>query len=100
MKRIDSAVYEANKIEGNGKLKYQLWVDSGGKLYVRIEDNAAAGTFSGLLFSTADYAAYRNAASSIGQPHGYDLSENKVKQSANMNDGAFLKAVLRHLLPE
>lgn len=100
MKQIQSATAEAPKLEGSGKLKYLLWIDSEGNLYVQIEDNAAAGTFSGLLFSVPKYSAARNRTDSIGQPIGYDLVKNEQCVSANTNDGAFLKAVLRHLLPE
>lgn len=99
MKQIQSAIAEAPKLEGGGKLQYRLWVDGEGYLYVQIEDNAAAGTFSGLLFSVSNYASVRKNTESIGQPLGYDLVEGKERISANTNDGAFLKAVLRHLLP-
>ncbi|MEI7590527.1 MAG: hypothetical protein WCJ49_04380 [Deltaproteobacteria bacterium] len=100
MKQIQSAVAEAQKIEGSGKLKYRIWVDGEGDLYVQIEDNAAAGTFSEMLFSVSKYATVRKNTASIGQPVGYDLTNREQRVSANKNDGAFLKAVLRHLLPE
>lgn len=99
MKQIQSAIAEAPKLEGGGKLKYRLWVDGEGNLYVQIEDNAAAGTFSKLLFSESKYSSVRENTESIGQPVGYDLAEGKQRVSTNTNDGAFLKAVLRHLLP-
>lgn len=100
MKQIQSAIEEAPKIEGGGKLKYRLWVNGEGNLYVQIEDNAAAGTFSELLFSVSTYASLRNRNESIGQPSGYDIASGQQRVSANTNDSAFLKAVLRHLLPE
>ena len=99
MKQIQSAIEEAPKLEGSGKLKYRLWIDGQGNLYVQIEDNAAAGTFSELLFSVSNYASVRDNTKSIGQPLGYDLANGQQRVSANTNDGAFLKAVLRHLLP-
>ena len=99
MKQIQSAIAEAPKLEGSGKLKYLLWVDGEGNLYVQIENNAAAGTFSELLFSVSKYASARENAESIGQPVGYDIAKSQQRVSANTNDGAFLKAVLRHLLP-
>lgn len=100
MKQIQSAIAEAPKLEGSGKLKYRIWVDGDGNLYVQIEDNAAAGTFSEMLFSMSKYAPARKNTESIGQPVGYDLVKNEQRVSANTNDGAFLKAALRHLLPE
>ena len=98
MNQINLANNEAPKLEGSGKLKYQLWVDGSGSLYVQIEENAAAGTFSPLLFPVAKYAPERNSAQSIGQPVGLDLAGEAEQVSANTNDGAFLKAALRHLL--
>lgn len=100
MKQIQSAVGEAPKLEGYGNLKYRLWVNGEGNLYVQIEDNIAAGTFTELLFSVSKYASVRNNTASIGKPDGYDLVKNMERISENTNDGAFLKAVLRHLLPE
>ena len=100
MKQIQSAIAEAPKLEGSGKLKYLIWVDGEGNLYVQIEENAAAGTFSEMLFPVAKYASVRKNAESIGQPVGYDLAKSEQRVSANTNDGAFLKAVLCHLLPK
>ena len=99
MKQIQSAVAEAPKLEGNGNIKYRLWVDGEGNLYVQFDKNDETGTFSGLLFSVAKYASVRDKPNSIGQPNGYDLADKTQKISGNRNDGAFLKAVLLHLLP-
>jgi len=98
LKQIHLTNNEAPKFEGSGKLKYQLWVDSSGRLYVRIEENAATGTFTPLLFSVVEYADQRNSTKSINKPVGLDLNGALRRESENNNDGAFLKAVLRHLL--
>lgn len=98
MKQLHITNNEAPKLEGSGNLKYQLWVDGNGSLYVQIEKNAAAGTFSPLLFSVTEYASQRSASQSIGKPLGLDLIRGVVMSSADNNDGAFLKAVLQHLL--
>ena len=98
MKLIHITNNEALKLGGAGAIKYQLWVDSGGSLYVQVEENAAVGTFSPLLFPVAKYAPERNSAQSIGYPVGLDLAGKAERASANNNDGAFLKAALRHLL--
>ena len=100
MKPIPTTVLEAQKLEGTGKIEYRLWVSRDGELYVQFEDNAAAGTFGHLLFSVSKYAGVRESTDSIGQPTGYDLEKRKERVSANRNDGAFLKAVLCHLLPD
>ena len=65
---------------------------------MQIEKNGAAGTFSPLLFSVTEYASKRSETQSISQPLGLDLTRGVVMPSANNNDGAFLKAVLKHLL--
>ena len=49
MKLIHITNNEALKLGGAGAIKYQLWVDSGGSLYVQVEENAAVGD----LFATA-----------------------------------------------
>ena len=99
MKKIQSAIAEAPKLEGNGNIKYHLWVDGKGNLYVQFDENDETGTFSRLLFSVAEYASERDKTNSIGQPNGFDLTKKAREISSNRNDGAFLKAVLRHLLP-
>lgn len=91
---------EIPKLQGAGKLKYQLWVDAEGRLYVQIKENTASGTFSALLFSVSKYSSIRNSNASIGMPVGFDLVTRVYRKSENENDGGFLKAVLRHLLPE
>jgi hypothetical protein len=89
----------APKLKGSGALEYQLWVDASGSLYVKFKENSDAGTFSHLGFSVAEYVALRNDTKSIEQPIGFDL-EGARRPSMNNNDGAFLKAVLCHLLDE
>lgn len=101
MKKIDNFVRRAKKVRGDGYLDYFLWVDDGGSLYVQSCGNDKAGTYSDLLFAVSKYASVRNAVDSIGCPTGYIL-DGKVwvsKVSKNTNDSAFLKAVLRDLLP-
>jgi hypothetical protein len=99
MKQIKSAIAEAPKVKGKGNVKYRHWVDGDGNLYVQFAENDDTGTFSGLLFSVAEYASARGKTESIGQPNGYDLADKTIKVSRNRNDGAFLKHVLLHLLP-
>lgn len=99
MKQIQGAIGDAPKLANTGSIKYQLWVDDLGSLYVQLTDNNNSGTFSELLFSVSKYASKRNTSESISQPTGYDLADKSLKTSSNNNDGAFLKAVLLHLLP-
>ena len=98
MKQVQLLQDEAEKIEGHGKVKYRLWVDDRGSFYVQLQDNDLTGTFSDLLFAVAEYAPICHQTKSIGQPEGYDSTGIIRRASANSNDGAFLKAVLRHLI--
>ena len=100
MKQIPSVVLKAPKLEGAGEIEYRLWVDPDGEFYVQFEDNATAGTLGDLLFSVSRYAGVRKHADPIAKPTGYDLKKHRERESANRNDGGFLKAVLRHLLPD
>lgn len=86
----------APKLGGAGTLKYQLWVNDSGNLYVKITENSEGGTASSLLFSVAEYAPARNK--SIDKPCGLDLARGAERKSGNNDDGGFLKAVLQHLL--
>lgn len=99
MKRIESFIAEAPKVGGTGKIKYGLWIDSSGNLYVQIVGNEGTGTFSSCLFSVSKYASLRDGTKPIGQLNGYDLSDRSWRDSGNNNDVEFLEAALRHLLP-
>ena len=102
MKQIANYFANAEKISGNGTIKYCLWVDDTGKLYVQFAENEAnatsSGTFTSLLFSVTEYASIRDCNLDIGHPKGLDASDGTRKIASNNNNGAFLKAVLRHLL--
>lgn len=99
MKQIESFVAEAQNLSGTGKIKYGLWIDSSGNLYVQILENEGSGKFSKYLFSVSKYASLRNGIKPIDQLNGYDLSDKSWKDSGNNNDVGFLEAVLRHLMP-
>lgn len=96
MKQIHISNNEAPKCGGSGTLKYQLWVNDEGSLYAEITENSDGGTFSPLLFPVSKYAPARHK--SINKPRGLDLTTGAERKSANNDDGAFLKAVLHHLL--
>lgn len=103
MKLIDNFLANAEKISGNGTIKYCLWIDGEGNLYVQFDENEVStnspGTFTSLLFSVSEFASIRKSDSDIGHPSGFDAASGTRKAAANNNNGAFLKAVLRHLLP-
>lgn len=99
MKQIHITNNEAPKLGGVGKLKYQLWVDSCGNIFVQIVENPEKGTFSKWRFPVAKYASACNGTKSLGPLVGFDEEGKEQNQEGiNSNDDAFLKAVLRHLL--
>lgn len=100
MKRIEPCVFSAPKLSGTGDIKYCLWVDNAGGLYVQIIENKASGTFSKHLFSVAKYQSLRASTIALGKLEAYSLERNKLEEVEDNNNGAFLKAVLKNLLPE
>jgi hypothetical protein len=102
MKEIEGFLGTADKQRGNGYIQYELWVDENGEFFVKFKDNEIKtdhpGTFSSVYFPVKKYAGKRNSDENIGHPAGVDESGNEVTPSDN-NNGAFLKAVLRDLLP-
>lgn len=99
MKRIENYIGHAKKIQGVGDVDYYLWIDNNGDLFVQSCGNEMSGTYSNLLFSVSQHAAKRNSDAAIRHPTGYNLTDSNFKNSDNNNDDAFLKAVLRDLLP-
>jgi len=100
MKRVGSYVGIAPKILGEGNIRYCLWVDKQGDLYVQLEHNDNSGTFSALLFPVSKYQSMRYSTNALGELQGYDIESKAFKLSQDNNNGAFLKAALRHLLPK
>lgn len=103
MKKIEGFSGKAPKQRGGGHILYELLVDEHGELFVKFKDNEIEterpGTFSAVCFPVRRYADKRNTDEDIGHPTGIDeVSREEVTPSDN-NNGAFLKAVLRHLLP-
>ena len=89
---------KAPKLRGRGFISYRIWFDQSGKQYIQLMCNTQTGTFSEMLFSVQQYAPACHSSRSIGLPQGYSLNCDGIVESNNNNDGAFLKAALRHLL--
>jgi hypothetical protein len=100
MKKIESCVCSAPKLSGTGNIKYCLWVEIAGNLYVQIIENEASGTFSKLLFSVSKYQSERTSTKTLGKLEAYNLESEKFEDVEDNNNGAFLKAVLINLLPD
>lgn len=100
MKRIETKTFIASKLSETGNIDYCLWIDSVGCLYFQIIGNEASGTFSNYLFSVSKYQSERASTKSLGNLEAYNIETKKHEIVKDNNNGAFLKAVLRNLLPE
>jgi hypothetical protein len=89
---------KAPKLNGRGFISYRVWVDKAAKQYIQLSSNTQTGTFSEILFSVQHYASVCHTSRSIGFPKGYSFDCDGLIESKNNNDGAFIKAALRHLL--
>ncbi len=100
MKKIESNIGTAPKISGPGNIKYCLWVNDTGEFHVQFLQNDASGTFSNLAFSISKYANDRHKQQELNPLDAYDFEDKTYKEVYDNNNGAFLKAVLCHLLPD
>lgn len=100
MKKIGTETFSASKLSETGNIKYHLWLDSVGSLYFQIIGNEASGTFSNYLFSVSEYQSERESTKALGKLNAYNIETKKHEIVKDNNNGAFLKAVLRNLLPE
>ena len=62
--------------------------------------NQNTGTFSNLAFSVSEYKDKRFQYAPLGKLDGYDINTGRSDTVTDNNNGAFLKAVLRHLFPK
>ncbi|WP_345860605.1 hypothetical protein [Shewanella algae] len=106
MKKLVDFTGKALKISGNGHVYYELWFNTEGAAYVRITENlpdfseVKPGTHSRHLYSLAAYAPVRFLNKALGELEAYDLVEEKIVVVKDNNNGGFLKAALRDLLPK
>ena len=99
MKKIEGCEFSAPKLSKTGSIKYCLWVNFEGSLYVQMIENEASGTFSEYLFSVAKYQSERTSTKALGSIEAYNIESGKSEIVDDNNNGGFLKAVLVHLLP-
>jgi hypothetical protein len=99
MKKIGNCEFFAPKMSNTGSIKYCLWVDVEGALYVQMIENDASGTFSKFLFSVTKYQSERTRTKPIGSIEAYNIETHVTETVDDNNNGAFLKATLLHLLP-
>lgn len=98
--KIDNYVASAPKLSKAGSIKYCLWVDEKGSLYVQLIENEESGTFSNHLFSVSNYQSKRKIKKALGHLEAFNVESKKIERLGDNNNGAFLKAVLLHLLPD
>lgn len=103
MKKIEGFIGKAPKQNGGGHIEYELLVDEHGEFFVKFIGNKieteCPGTFSAVCFPVRRYAEKRNTDENIGHPTGINEGSGKEVTPPDNNNGAFLKAVLRDLLP-
>jgi hypothetical protein len=100
MKQIGNSEFSAPKISKTGNIKYCLWVDVEGALYVQMIENDASGTFSKYFFSVSKYKSERLRTRPLGGIEVYNIETCVTETVNDNNNGAFLRAILLHLLPE
>jgi len=100
MKKIGTETHNAPKLSGTGDIKYLLWIDAVGGVYIQIVGNDASGTFSKYLFSVSKYQSERANTKALGNLEAYNIERKEAEIVEDNNNGAFLKAILRSLLPE
>lgn len=101
-KKIEDFIAIAPKLKA-GSLEYCLWTDDDGAFYVQIIRNLikteVPGTHSKLLFRISDYLNDRNSENALQGIRGINPETLSAEASENNDDSAFVKAILRHLLP-
>lgn len=98
MKKIESYVGTAQKVSGTGEIKYTLWVNNQGDLFIQLIDNDESGTYSQNAFSVSQYQSSRSSDRKLGKLEGYNINTDAKSSVDDNNNGAFLKAALIHLL--
>jgi len=99
MKKIDSYIGCTKKSSGSGELKYCLWLDNEGGLFIQMLENSTSGEFSKHLFSVSKYIS-KIINNEILEPLvGFNVRTNEFIQVENNNNSSFLKAILTNLLP-
>jgi hypothetical protein len=100
MRKIEPYTSSAPKLRGDGDIKYCLWVDKSGGLYVQILENDASGSFSQYLFSVSKYESKRATSEALLNLEAFNIVSKKIELVEDSNNSGFLKAVLRNLLPD
>lgn len=98
MKKIENYQGVVQKTNGNGELKYCLWVSEQGELYMQITNNNLSGTFSKNLFLVSKFASTISEKDSSVRVEGYNPDTKKMETVSNNNNIAFLKAIASSLM--
>lgn len=103
MNKVEQFEGKAPKILGDGAIRYCLWTNDQGALYVQMYENdldtKSPGTLDRYLFPIAQYIDSRCKESQLNVIEGLLADSGDWGKVENNNTSAFLKAVLRHLFP-
>ena len=100
MKQIEGYHGHTRNVSETEWIDYSLWVDTHGKLYIRLDHNTGTGSYSNALYPVSDYADRRHGDEEIKDLRGYKQDGNKLFGRPYPCDPGFFKAALRHLLPD
>jgi hypothetical protein len=98
MKKIESYSCIVPKENKTDSVKYCLWVDKSGELYVQIVENEVSGTFSKCAFSVSKYASKIINDQHLGDIEGCNIKSGESEICKNNNNSAFLKVAFKNLL--
>ena len=94
---------KAPKVKLKGLIRYNLWTNDQGALYVQMFENDVdtehPGTLNNYLFPIAEHIHDRCSDSKLDVTQGLSVDTLKLVNVKNNNTSAFLKAVLRQLFP-
>jgi len=87
----------AKKLSTGKPINYSVWKNASDELFIQLTKNGSRGQFSEQLFSVGQYKDLRNKLAAIGEMRVYDLGKKEFVTVKSNNNGAFVKAALRHL---
>ena len=100
MKQIEGYNGHTRNLSETEWIDYSLWVDTHGKLYIRLDHYTGTGSHSKAHYPVSDYADRRHGDDEIKHLRGYNQDGIKLISRPDSNDPGFFKAALRDLLPD
>ncbi|MBI5918970.1 MAG: hypothetical protein HY849_06315 [Nitrosomonadales bacterium] len=103
LKKIEDFSAVAPKLKtGKPELEYCLWVDSHGALYVQMLNNSIGSPSPGkhsknLLFLVSDFLEGKPISREV---KGINPGTFKMETMQGSNNSAFIRAIVKHLVPD